>query len=319
MSISESDARNARSVACAHCCVSRARSARPSRRLRASRAQSAPIPRQRLPRQRPPAQPSADVRRPDTATAAEIDSDPHQPADDAAAEAASSYFRLTHRFARDLGPAASATGRGSLQPRQRRHHRPRISLRPDRHAPGGRAPLDARQDDRDVRPLGRAAAGRRAAGRPRRLVSIEGQNNLRLDPPAGHRRRRSRGRSGTRLVLYATPTYVHNAHTDTLRAAARGARARSGDVEEHRQHDGGDTFFLGLGARLRLLETVSVVAEVSPRAGRLHAGRAAWNVGDREADARARAAAQFRQQLQHHAGHAGARRQSATRSTWDST
>ena len=52
-------------------------------------------------------------------------------------------------------------------------------------------------------------------------ASIEGQNNLHLDPQPGVSATFSR-LHGTWLALYANPTYVHNAHTPTLRLAHEG-------------------------------------------------------------------------------------------------
>jgi Membrane bound beta barrel domain (DUF5777) len=83
------------------------------------------------------------------------------------------------------------------------------------------------------------------------IVSVEGDNNFRRDyAPAlgvvvGHT-------SAERLALYATPFWVHNTQT--------------GGVENR------DTGFLGLGARVRFLETAYLVGEVTPRIGGLAIG-----------------------------------------------
>jgi hypothetical protein len=88
---------------------------------------------------------------------------------------------------------------------------------------------------------------------------------------------------GTWLALYAAPTYVHNAHTATLRLAHEGHDHGDGSPvvpdeaipgEEHH-----DTAFVGLGMRARIRETVSFVAEMSPRIFGYRPDRAAWNVG----------------------------------------
>jgi hypothetical protein len=87
---------------------------------------------------------------------------------------------------------------------------------------------------------------------------------------------------GTWLALYANPTYVHNAHTPTLRAShgdhTHGPEDDHGD-EEIPGEDSNSTAFIGLGLRARVRETVSLVAEVSPRLAGYRPDRAAWNVG----------------------------------------
>jgi uncharacterized beta barrel domain-containing protein DUF5777 len=108
------------------------------------------------------------------------------------------------------------------------------------------------------------------------LPSIEGQNNLRQDPQPGIAATVSRT-LGRMLVVYANPGYVHNAHTATLRAEHEG-----------HEHEGGvddasstaiDTTYLGVGGRLRFRPTVSAVAEVVPRLGGYQPGAAAYNFG----------------------------------------
>jgi hypothetical protein len=76
------------------------------------------------------------------------------------------------------------------------------------------------------------------------LVSIEGMNNFqdRFSPALGVSVSRT---AGDRLAVYVTPIWVHN--TATLLNLDR------------------DTFFIGVGGRLRVSSTVYVVAESSPR------------------------------------------------------
>lgn len=78
------------------------------------------------------------------------------------------------------------------------------------------------------------------------LVSIEGTNNCqeRYAPSLGATI--SRTMAGERLAVYAVPMWTHNS------AAALGIDR--------------DTFYLGLGGRVRFLESAYLVAEVSPRA-----------------------------------------------------
>ena len=83
------------------------------------------------------------------------------------------------------------------------------------------------------------------------IVAVEGDNNFRESyaPAVGL----VVGRTvSDRLALYATPFWVHNTEIDPT---------------QHR-----DTGFLGLGARVRFLETAYLVGEVSPRLGGLVIG-----------------------------------------------
>jgi uncharacterized beta barrel domain-containing protein DUF5777 len=90
------------------------------------------------------------------------------------------------------------------------------------------------------------------------IVSVEGDNNFRQDyAPAlgvvvGHT-------IADRLALYATPFWVHNTQTGGV--------------------DNRDTGFLGLGGRLRFLETAYLVGEVTPRIGGLSIGDSEYAFG----------------------------------------
>jgi hypothetical protein len=84
------------------------------------------------------------------------------------------------------------------------------------------------------------------------LVSIEGNDNFREDyaPALGA----VVGRTfGERAAVYATPMWVHNTGAFT-------------ETEKR------DTGFVGLGTRLRVLPTVYVVGEVTPRVGGYESG-----------------------------------------------
>ena len=87
------------------------------------------------------------------------------------------------------------------------------------------------------------------------LVSVEGTNNFRerYSPAAGLVVSRF---MGTRLAVYTTPVWVHN--TAALLNTSR------------------DTFFVGLGGRVRLSSSVYLVAEVAPRAGGYSPDKPAW-------------------------------------------
>jgi hypothetical protein len=90
------------------------------------------------------------------------------------------------------------------------------------------------------------------------LVSIEGGNNFqeRYSPALGAVVSRT---VGDRFAMYASPIWVHN--TAAVLNLDR------------------DTFFVGVGGRLRLSPTVYVVAETAPRAAGYKADKAAFAFG----------------------------------------
>jgi len=87
------------------------------------------------------------------------------------------------------------------------------------------------------------------------LVSVEGADNFqeRYSPAVGMVVSRM---AADRLAVYATPIWVH----DTAALL---------DLDQ-------DTFFVGLGARVRVSATVYLVGEVAPRAGGYSPGQAAY-------------------------------------------
>jgi hypothetical protein len=194
-----------------------------------------------------------------------------------------SYFRITHRFTRDfrrgsLGQLAEdglGLDNGAIIGLEYR-----FGVTSNLQAGIHRSILgktihtfakwDVRRQAADGLPFGLSV-----------IAGIEAQNNLQLDPQPGISATFSRTQ-GTRLALYAAPTYIHDAHTPTLRLAHEGHDHGDGSPivpgeaipgEEHH-----DTVFIGLGARLRIRETVSLVGEVSPRVFGYRPDRAAWNV-----------------------------------------
>ena len=192
-----------------------------------------------------------------------------------------SYFKITHRFSRDLrrGSIGSlfedglGTDLGAIIGLEYR-----FAITSRMQAGIHRSILG-----KTIELFGKWDVHRQADGRPFSLslgASIEGQNNLHLDPQPGLSAMFSR-MHGTWLALYANPTYVHNAHTATLRAA-HGDHTHGGEDDDDDEIPGEDskgTAFIGLGLRARVRETVSLVAEVSPRLAGYRPDRAAWNVG----------------------------------------
>ena len=90
------------------------------------------------------------------------------------------------------------------------------------------------------------------------LVSVEGSDNFqeRYSPALGVVVSRM---AGDRLAVYATPIWVHN--TAALLNIDR------------------DTFFVGIGGRVRVSSTVYVVAEVAPRASGYSPDKPAYGFG----------------------------------------
>ena len=191
-----------------------------------------------------------------------------------------SYFRITHRFARDLrrgtfGQLAEdlfSLDNGAIIGLEYRFGiTDRVQAGVNRSILGKTIELFGRWDalrQQDGRAVGLSAT-----------VTLEGQNNLRLDPQPGVSATVSR-MYGTRVALYATPAFVRDAHTPTLRVGHGDHEHTAGEeADEIPGEDKNDTAFVGLGMRLRVLETMSLVAEVSPRIYGYRPDRASWNVG----------------------------------------
>jgi hypothetical protein len=193
-----------------------------------------------------------------------------------------SYFKITHRFARDLRRGdfgdfvedGLGTDLGAIIGLEYR-----FGITSNLQAGIHRSILG-----KTIQLFGKWDAQRQSDGRPLSFSvggSIEGQSNLHLDPQPGISAMISR-LQGTWLALYANPTYVFNAHTGTLQAA-HGDHTHGGTEpeagEELPGEDSDDTLFIGLGVRARIRETVSLVAEVSPRLAGYRPDRAAWNIG----------------------------------------
>jgi len=189
------------------------------------------------------------------------------------------YFHLTHRFARDLGQGSFGSlvddlfslDNGAVMGLEYRY-----AVTATVQAGVHRSTLG-----KTIETFGRWDVMRQSDRAPLTVspaLSIEGQNNLRQDPQPGIGAIVSRVQ-GTRLVLYASPTYVHNAHTETLRLLHEGHSHDLGDAEDPDELSTAvDTFFVGLGARLRLRDTVSLSGEVSPRLAGYTPDTAAWAV-----------------------------------------
>jgi hypothetical protein len=192
-----------------------------------------------------------------------------------------SYFRITHRFARDLrrgsfGQLAEdffSLDNGAIIGLEYR-----FGVTERLQAGVNRSILG-----KTLETFGRFDAWQQGGARPigvSATVSVEGQNNLRLDPQPAVSATISRVQG--RVALYAAPTFVKDAHTPTLRLIHEGHSHPSGDedaADASAHLDQNDTAFIGLGARLRVLESLSLVFEMSPRLYGYRPDRASWNTG----------------------------------------
>lgn len=196
-----------------------------------------------------------------------------------------SYTRVTHRFARDLGIGDFgdlAADFFSLDNGAVLGLEYRFGLTSAIQAGVHRNTLS-----KTLQLFGRWDAGRQGAGMPVGLsgfASLEGLDNLQegRQPGAGAVVSFTRGQA---LALYASPTFV----SGTRKADLLGAGAHDHDfvpladvpvhvdeTDEHANHD--DTVFVGVGGRLRLLRTVFLAGEISPRLTGYAPGDAGWGL-----------------------------------------
>lgn len=188
-----------------------------------------------------------------------------------------SYFRLTHRFARDLrrgdlGDLASdlfSLDNGAVIGLEYR-----FGITANLQAGVHRSMLSktiwtfARWDalrQSDTRPVSLSVMG-----------SVEGLDNMQLHRQPGIAVTASRT-FGDRLAVYATPAYVAGTHAVDVILGHDGHEHDTGlDEDEHANHD--DTSFLGLGARLRLGGSSYVTGEYTPRLSGYDPNTATWGV-----------------------------------------
>jgi hypothetical protein len=191
-----------------------------------------------------------------------------------------SYFRLTHRFAEDLrlptfGQLAEdlfSLDKGAVIALEYR-----FGLTSNLQAGVHRSTLD-----KTIQMFGRWDPLAQEHGRPIGLSiggAVEGTNNMQKDyqPSVSATVSHTHGRW---LALYASPAYVHHAHTATLLQLHEGhSQGPGGIVDPNAQLNKRNTFFVGLGTRVRFLPSAFLVGEVSPRLAGYTPDHAAWNVG----------------------------------------
>ena len=192
-----------------------------------------------------------------------------------------SYFRLTHRFARDLRRGSFgqlAEDLFSLDSGAIIGLEYRFGITSNLQAGVHRSIFN-----KTIQTFGRWDAFTQGGALPIGLSiggSFEGANNMHQDyQPAvfasvSHT-------AGRWIALYASPAYVHHSHTNTLLELHEGHShdipGEEGAADE--QVDKRDTFYVGLGARMRILPSTFIVGEASPRLVGYTPDRAAWNVG----------------------------------------
>lgn len=203
-----------------------------------------------------------------------------------------SYFRLTHRFARDLtlgdfsdlAADLFALDNGAFFGLEYR-----FGITSTFQAGVHRSSLD-----KALQLFGRWDFVRQGEGLPfgvSALGSFEGLDNLQTayQPGVAVVLSKTFGRT---LALYASPTYVHDTFeadriADELDDEDHGhdhlvplARSANGhESEEHVEHEGEGTFFIGLAARWGLRPSVFVVGEFSPRVSGHDPGDELWAIG----------------------------------------
>ncbi len=187
------------------------------------------------------------------------------------------YFRLTHRFARDLRRGTFddlAASLFSLDDGAVIGLEYRYAITTTVHAGIARSLLS-----KTIVTFVRWDAVRQGAAAPVSVSvggSYEGLNNLRDNHQPGVAVTVSRT-FGDALALYATPAFVAHTHAVDTIAGHTGHNDVGLETDEHAGHD--STWFTGLGARVRFSGTGYLVGEYSPRIAGYDPNRGVWGVG----------------------------------------
>jgi hypothetical protein len=187
-----------------------------------------------------------------------------------------SYFRLTHRFASDLrrgdfGDQAAdlfSLDKGAIIGLEYR-----FGITTNIQAGVHRSLLS-----KTIQTFGRWDALRQAGSMPVGVsltLSVEGLNNMREKYQQAVAVTLSRTFSD-RFALYATPAFVAGTHAVDIIAGHEGHDIGSGGDDVHAHH--ADTWFAGLGARLRFSGTGYVTGEYTPRLHGYDPNSAEWGV-----------------------------------------
>lgn len=187
-----------------------------------------------------------------------------------------SYFRLTHRFARDLrrgdlGELASdlfSLDNGAIIGFEYR-----FGITSTIQAGVHRSMLS-----KTIQTFGRwdgVAQGERSPVGASLTLSVEGLDNMQehIQPAVAITVSRI---VGDRLALYATPAFVGSTRAVDVIERHDDHLAGTGLEDEHSNHD--DTWMLGVGGRLRFSATGYLVGEYTPRLGGYDPNRGTWGV-----------------------------------------
>ncbi len=187
------------------------------------------------------------------------------------------YFRLTHRFAADLrrgsfGELASdlfTIDRGAIIGLEYRH-----AITNTFHAGIHRSLLS-----KTIQTFARWDALRQGGTFPVSVSvtgSVEGLHNLRENRQPGVAVTVSRT-FGDRLALYGTPAFVSGTHAVDFIEGHDDHGDLGLEEDEHANHD--DTWFAGIGGRLRFSQGGYITAEYTPRLHGYDPNRGEWGIG----------------------------------------
>jgi hypothetical protein len=187
------------------------------------------------------------------------------------------YFRLTHRFARDLrrgsfGELAAdlfSIDQGAIIGLEYR-----FGITSNIQAGVHRSLLS-----KTIQTFGRWDFLRQGEASPVGVsltLSVEGLNNMREKRQQAIAFTASRT-FGDRLALYATPAFVRGTHAVDFIAGHEGHSDLGLVEDEHAKH--ADTWFAGIGGRLRFSQTGYITGEYTPRLHGYDPNRGEWGVG----------------------------------------
>ena len=188
-----------------------------------------------------------------------------------------SYFRMTHRFARDLrrGDFSDlAADLFSLDNGAVIGLEYRFGVTSNLQAGVHRSMLS-----KTIQTFARWDAIRQGDRMPVSLSltgSYEGLNNMRQDYQSAVALTVSRT-LGDVAAFYVTPAFVTGTRAVDFIEGHEDHDHDTGEVDEHAEHE--DTWFTGFGARIRFLPTAYIVAEVAPRFHGYDPGKAVWGLG----------------------------------------
>jgi len=186
------------------------------------------------------------------------------------------YFRLTHRFASDLRRGSFSQNAADLFTLDKGAIiglEYRFAITGNLQAGVHRSMLS-----KTIQTFARWDALRQAESLPLSLSvtgSFEGLNNLRQKYQKGVAVTVSRT-FGDRLALYATPAFVAGTHAVDFIAGHEDHDDTGLEEDEHATHD--DTWFTGIGGRLRFSRTGYIAGEYTPRLHGYDPNRGEWGI-----------------------------------------